>query len=96
MPNGLKPVRATLASGERKTYWYHRATGTRLRLDPETAEGWLEIAALDDQAKAAEAVSEAPGGSFAALWVAYTDRTSEAWTSLKPRTRSDYQSRTAW
>ena len=96
MPEGLKPVRRRLATGEVKVYWYHRATGKPLRHDPATAEGWVEVAALDDKAKAVEAASGPPGGSFAALWTAYTDRTSEAWTSLKPRTRSDYQAVRDW
>lgn len=96
MPKGLKPVRRKLASGVQRLYWYHRATGKALRHDPETAEGLLEVAALDAKANTARAVSEAPGGSFAALWAAYSARDSEAWTRLKPRTRSDYQKVREW
>jgi hypothetical protein len=35
---GINPVRATLASGEQKTYYYHRATGTRLAGEPGSSE----------------------------------------------------------
>jgi integrase len=87
-------VKRRLATGEVVTYWYHRATGTRLRRDPETAEGHLEIAALDSRAKAVSAVSGHQTGSFAALWTAYTD--SPEWRGLKPRTRSDYQKVRDW
>lgn len=94
MPKGLKPVRRKLATGEVRLYWYHRATGKALAHDPETAEGLLEVARLDDQASAIMALSVAPGGSFAGLWDAY--RASPEWRSLKPRTRSDYQKVRDW
>jgi integrase len=96
VPKGLKPVRAKLATGEVKTYWYHRATGKPLKGDPETADGLLEVAALDAKAKARTAASEALSGTFAALWKAYTSRDSQDWTSLRPRTRSDYQKVRDW
>jgi len=96
VPKGLKPVRKRLASGEVRTYWYHRATGKALRHDPETAEGLLEVAGLDATVKAVSAVSGHPDGSFAALWAAYASKGSDAWTSLRPRTRSDYQRVRDW
>ena len=89
MPRGLKPVRRALATGEIRTYWYHRASGARLVEDPRTAAGLLEIKALDDRAKALEEAQKAEQGTIAALWDAY--RESPEWRSLKPRTRSDYQ-----
>jgi hypothetical protein len=51
VPKGLKPVRRTLATGETRLYWYHRATGQRLEHDPATAEGMLEVARLDGLAE---------------------------------------------
>ena len=94
VPSGLKPVRRQLATGEIRTYWYHRATGKRLQGDPTTAEGLLEVAALDAKAKRAEAASALPGGSLAALWVEY--RKSPEWIGLKPRTKADYQAVRDW
>lgn len=94
MPKGLKPVRRKLATGEVRLYWYHRATGKALEHDPETADGLLEVAALDAQAKAVQAVAGAPAGTLAALWLAYRD--SPEWRGLKPRTRSDYQAVRDW
>lgn len=94
MPKGLKPVRKRLASGAVRLYWYHRATGKRLEHDPETADGLLEVRALDDSAKVRSAVSEALRGSYADLWAKYRD--SPAWRALKPRTRSDYQAVRDW
>lgn len=94
MPKGLKPVRAKLADGTARIYWYHRATGKRLKHDPETAAGLLEIRALDERAKAATTVAGHVAGSYAAIWAKY--RESPAWTGLKPRTRSDYQAVRDW
>lgn len=96
VPKGLKPVKRRLATGELKTYWYHRGTGKALKGDPETADGLLEVAGLDAKAKATVAVCEGARGSLAALWTAYSARDSQAWTRLKPRTRSDYQAVRDW
>jgi integrase len=90
VPKGLKPVRRTLATGETRLYWYHRATGQRLQHDPETAEGLLEVRRLDGLAEPVPC----PARSLAALWDAY--RGSEEWRALKPRTRSDYQAVRDW
>jgi len=94
VPRGLKPVRRRLATGEVRLYWYHRDSGERLQHDPATAEGFLEVAALDARSKAVEALSGAPEGSLAALWLGYT--ASPEWRGLKPRTRSDYQAVRDW
>lgn len=94
MPKGLKPVRRTLATGETRLYWYHRATGRRLKADPATAEGMLEVQRLDGKAQALQTAQEAAQGSLAALWEVY--RLSPEWRSLKPRTRSDYQAVRDW
>lgn len=94
MPTGLKPVKRRLATGEVRTYWYHRATGKRLEADPTTAAGFLEVAGLESLAKAQEAASAALKGTYAALWDEY--RESPQWRALKPRTRSDYQAVRDW
>lgn len=96
MPKGLKPVQRKLATGEVRTYWYHRATGKRLENDPRTAAGMLEVRGLDERAKAASDAQRAATGTLAALWEAYTSRASPEWTGLKPRTRSDYQKVRDW
>lgn len=94
VPKGLKPVRRKLADGSVRLHWYHRATGKALKHDPATAEGLLEVKALDDRAKVGLAVAGAAAGSYAALWSAY--RESPEWRTLKPRTRSDYQAVRDW
>lgn len=96
VPKGLKPVRRKLATGEVHVYWYHRASGKRLKHDPETAEGMLEVKALDDSAAALDTAQRLATGSLAALWEEYTSRDSPEWTILKPRTRSDYQKVRDW
>jgi integrase len=94
VPKGLKPVRAKLASGEARIYWYHRATGKRLQSDPRTAAGMLEVQGLDERAKAASEARKAATGTIAELWDLY--RQSPEWRGLKPRTRSDYQAVRDW
>lgn len=96
MPKGLKPVRAKLATGEVRVYWYHRATGKRLQADPATAAGILEVKALDERAAALVTASKAATGTLAALWEAYAGRDTPEWKNLKPRTRSDYQKVRDW
>lgn len=94
MPSGLKPVRRELATGEVRTYWYHRATGKRLEHDPTSAAGLLEVAALDAKAEQPKAVAGLPGGSLAALFAAYID--SPDFSGLKERTRADYLAVRDW
>ena len=94
MPKGLKPVQRKLATGEVRTYWYHRATGRRLENDPRTAAGMLEVAGLDAKAQQAQEAKSKALGTIASLWDLY--RASPEWTGLKPRTRSDYQAVRDW
>lgn len=96
MPKGLKPVQRQLATGETRTYWYHRATGKRLEHDPRTAAGMLEVKALDERAIALAGAQKAASGTLAALWDAYASRDTPEWITLKPRTRSDYQKVRDW
>jgi integrase len=44
---GINVVRARLASGEQKTYYYHRASGRRLAGDPGSAEFLASFAAAE-------------------------------------------------
>lgn len=94
MPKGLKPVTRKLASGEVRTYWYHRDTGKRLQNDPRTAAGMLEVQSLDERAKAVSDAKKAASGTIAELWALY--RESPEWRGLKPRTRNDYQAVRDW
>ena len=94
VPSGLKPVRRKLATGEVRTYWYHRATGLRLEQDPLTADGLLEVSALDARAKQFAVASAIPRTSLAALWLAYVQ--SPEFSGLKPRTQADYQAVRDW
>jgi integrase len=96
VPKGLKRVVRELATGEVRIYWYHRATGKRLKHDPETAEGMLEVAALDARASATAAAQNPRTGSYAALWDQYASEDNSDWTGLAPRTRSDYQKVRDW
>lgn len=96
MPKGLKPVQRKLATGEVRVYWYHRETGKRLEHDPRTAAGLLEVKALDERASALASAKQAATGTLAALWDAYASRDTPEWTTLKPRTRSDYQKVRDW
>jgi integrase len=96
VPKGLKPVQRRLATGEVRTYWYHRASGKRLENDPRTAAGMLEVQGLDERVKAVSEAQKAATGTLAALWDAYASRDTPEWTTLKPRTRSDYQKVRDW
>ncbi len=95
---GLKPVSRRLADGTRALYWYHRATGKRLKHDPNSAAGLVEIRRLD--ARAAE--DNRDSGSLAAIIAAYKapDATRAGkirpFRGLKERTRADYQAAFAY
>jgi integrase len=45
---GVNPVRAMLASGEQKTYYYHRATGARLAGEPGSSEFLTSFAGAEN------------------------------------------------
>lgn len=81
---GIKPVKV-VKGGREYRYYYHRATGTRLTSEYNTAAFVAEVAALDARAK-----RTAPrDGSLHGLIVAY--RASHEFTRLAPVTQSDYQ-----
>ncbi|TFZ56056.1 integrase [Methylorubrum sp. Q1] len=52
---GVKIVRSKLASGERATYYYHRATGMRLPADPNSTAFKLALEGLNRQVEADKA-----------------------------------------
>lgn len=87
---GLKPVRS-----KGKLYWYHRATGLRIKNDPNSAAGLLEISALDKRAAAKS--SEDRAGSLSEIVKAYqaidAGRAGRIlpFRKLSDRTRQDYQ-----
>jgi integrase len=49
--SGINPVRAKLASGEIRTYYYHRATGTRLLGAPGSPEFLASYAAAEESTR---------------------------------------------
>src|SRR5688572_23603582 len=49
--SGINPVRAKLASGEVKTYYYHRATGTRLAGTPGSPEFLSSFAVAEEKCR---------------------------------------------
>lgn len=82
---GIKPV-TVRKKGREYRYFYHRATGARIKADRTDAAAFAaEVAALDAKAKA-----QAPrDGTLHALIAAY--RASPEFTGLAAVTRSDYQ-----
>lgn len=81
---GINKVRARLATGEVRLYFYHRATG--MRLDgkpgsPEFIESW-------QAAERATKATDRHAGTFAA-WI-NGFRASDDFTRLAPATRADY------
>lgn len=83
----VRGVKRAVAKGH--VYYYHRATGKRLRADPADARAFLaEVAALDAGAPPATPV-ELPG-SLGALVAAYR-ASPEFLGTLKPATRKSYE-----
>ncbi|MCP1537500.1 hypothetical protein [Methylorubrum extorquens] len=52
---GVKILRPKLASGERATYYYHRATGRRLPADPNSTSFKVVLESLNRQVEADKA-----------------------------------------
>ena len=80
----LKHVKRFRARG--RWYYYHRPTGTRLPDDPHSAEFVRRLAELD--AQMVRQTEADPRGTLGALIAAY--RTAPDFTTLRPRTRTDY------
>lgn len=81
----LKGIKRVKARGS--LYFYHRATGERIRALPNTAEFAAEVAALDARAAAPKTIQ--PPGTWP--WIVERYRASQEWKDLAPRTRADYQ-----
>ncbi len=79
---GVKKTRS--AAG--RVYHFHRATKTRIKAKPNTAEFAAEVARLNERGAAAVRPEV---GTFGALVAAY--RASPEFQKLADRTRSDYQ-----
>lgn len=83
---GINVIRHRLADGTRKTYYYHRATGTKLPDDPTSVEFHQ---AVDDLNKTVPPTSAAPTGSLAALIAQY--RASPEFKQLSKSSQKDYR-----
>jgi integrase len=82
--SGIRPIRRRLSDGTRAVYWYHRATGKRLRNDPNSADGLLEIQGLDRRAaRGADTLA-----SLASVISAF--KLSSDYTALRAGTRALY------
>lgn len=86
---GIKPVTVRY-KGSVYRYWYHRATGAKIKAEPGTAAFIAEVERMDK--KAAEQAPEA--GTLAELIVAY--KKSPEFTGKASRTQSDYQKVFNW
>jgi integrase len=81
---GINTIRRRLASGERRTYYYHRATGLRLEGKPGSVEFLESWQAAERAIKA----TDRHEGTFAAWINGY--RASDDFTLLADATRKDY------
>ena len=81
---GINTIRRRLATGERRTYYYHRATGLRLEGKP----GSVEFIESWQAAERAVKATDRHEGTFAAWINSY--RASDDFTLLAEATRKDY------
>jgi integrase len=81
---GINTIRRRLANGERRTYYYHRATGLRLEGKP----GSVEFIESWQAAERAIKATDRHEGTFAAWINGY--RASDDFTLLADATRKDY------
>jgi len=83
---GVFPTYKKLKDGTRKTYWYHRETGKRLRGEPGSPEF------ISDFANAEQSVRDrlAHGGTFNGLIREYT-LSKEFDENLSPSTKTEYR-----
>lgn len=81
---GINTIRRRLATGERRTYFYHRATGLRLEGKPGSAEFIESWQAAERATKA----TDRHDGTFSAWLNDY--RASDDFTLLADATRKDY------
>ena len=83
---GVFPTYKTLKDGTRKTYWYHRATGRRLRGEPGSPEFISDFAAVEQSLRK----RLAHGGTFNGLIREYT-LSEEFQNGLAPSTQTEYR-----
>jgi integrase len=81
--SGINPVRAKLASGEIKIYYYHRATGTRLVGEPGSPEFLASFAAAEHSNRQRHA------GSLAGLIRDFEG--TKQWRRLAESTKTEYR-----
>jgi integrase len=82
--HGINRVRRVLATGERRVYYYHRATGKRI----DGAPGSAEFVASWQAAQKAIASTDRHTGTLNAWITAY--KSNDAFTYLATDTRKDY------
>jgi integrase len=80
---GINTVHARLASGEIKTYYYHRATGMRLAGEPGSP------AFLTSYAAAEQFVRQRHGGTLSSLFRDFEE--TRQWRRLAESTRKEYK-----
>lgn len=82
--DGVFPTYKNLKDGTRRTYWYHRATGKRLRGEPGSSEF------ISDLAAAEKTISDRLAGTLNNLIRGYT-LSVEFEENLAPSTRTEYK-----
>jgi integrase len=82
--DGVFPTYKNLKDGTRRTYWYHRATGKRLRGEPGSSEF------ISDLAAAEKTISDRLAGTLNNLIRGYT-LSVEFEKNLAPSTRTEYK-----
>ncbi len=83
----LKGIKRTTVKGH--TYYYHRATGKRIKATAGSAAFAEEVARLDRQATEAAQAPHSAANTW--TWLVELYRGSPEWEALAPRTRRDYQ-----
>ena len=83
--HGVNVITRRLATGERRTYYYHRKTGSRLPDDPAAPEF---IAKLQELNSAKSLRAGIVPGTLEALILCFKD--SSEYQELKPKTKKDY------
>ena len=81
---GVFPTYKTLKSGTRRAYWYHRATGVRLRGEPGSSEFIADLAAAE------KLIRDRHAGTFNNLIRLFTNST-EFETTLAASTKTEYK-----
>jgi integrase len=94
---GINTVHGRLASGEVKTYYYHRATGARLAGEPGSSEFMASIAAAEQSirqrnagtAAAEQSIRQRNAGTLSALIRDFEN--TKQWRRLAESTKKEYK-----